>query len=125
MNETDRAICIELEKALEDNKEGRSFIELLYDLGVIAPDLDMNEPSEVTYKRVKEKVGAFIPKNPVEALEKIEMICKEAVRTYDNEEFYEDDCDRFLGESIMAQNVLEVIDELDAYLKSGRRHEEQ
>ena len=23
--------------------------------------------------------------------------CKEAIKTYDNEEFYEDDCDRFLG----------------------------
>lgn len=36
--------------------------------------------------------------------------CKEAVRTYDNEEFYEDDCDRFFGESAMAQEILELFE---------------
>ena len=36
--------------------------------------------------------------------------CNEAVRTYDNEEFYEDDCDRFLGESAFAQEILELFE---------------
>ena len=36
--------------------------------------------------------------------------CNEAISTYDNEEFYEDDCDRFLGESAMAQEILELFE---------------
>lgn len=36
--------------------------------------------------------------------------CKEAISTYDNEEFYEDDCDYYLGQSHMAQEILELFE---------------
>ena len=34
--------------------------------------------------------------------------CKDAIKTYDNDEFYEDDCDYYLGQSHMAQEILEL-----------------
>ena len=36
--------------------------------------------------------------------------CYETIKTYDNEEFYEDDKDTFCGESIMAQRILEMFE---------------
>lgn len=36
--------------------------------------------------------------------------CKEAIKTYDNEEFYEDEADIFMGESNMASNILDMFD---------------
>ena len=46
-----------------------------------------------------------------ELIKKIREECSEAVRTYEQEEFYEDDCDRFMGESCIAQRVLEIIED--------------
>lgn len=46
-----------------------------------------------------------------ELIEKIKAECQEAIDTYDKEEFYEDDCDKFMGESFMAQRILDLIEE--------------
>lgn len=46
-----------------------------------------------------------------ELIEKIIRECQEAIDTYDKEQFYEDDCDKFLGESFMAQRILDLIQE--------------
>lgn len=116
MKEIDRDICLELEKAIEENQD-KSFVELLYELGVIAPEMSTDEASEITYKRMKDKIKEIVPKSPIDCLRRIEKICKNAIDTYDNEEFYEDDADKFLGESMMAQTVLDVIDQYEAYLK--------
>ena len=43
-------------------------------------------------------------------LKQIVEKCKNAIKTYENEEFYEDDCDRFLGECSMARDVLDILD---------------
>ena len=114
MKEIDRAICLELEKALSEN-EDKSFVELLYDLGIIAPDLDMNESSESTYERVKASIKIPIPKTAEECLNSIKDMCKAATRVYNNEEFYEDDCDRFMGECIMAERILGVLSQYEAF----------
>ena len=116
MKEIDRDICLELEKAIEENQD-KSFVELLYELGVIAPEMSTDEASEITYERMKDKIKEIVPKSPTDCLRRIEKICKNAVDTYDHEEFYEDDADKFLGESMMAQTVLDVIDQYEAYLK--------
>ena len=114
MKEVDRAICLELEKALSES-EDKSFVEILYELGVIDANLDMNESSDSTWERMSKKLSNAVPKTPLECISVVEKICDEAVRTYDNEEFYEDDCDRFLGESILAQRVLDIIGQFRAY----------
>ena len=44
-------------------------------------------------------------------INKIKAECEEAINTYDREQFYEDDCDKFLGESFMAQRILDLIKE--------------
>lgn len=44
-------------------------------------------------------------------IEKIKKECQEAIDTYDKEQFYEDDCDIFKGEAIMANRILELIKE--------------
>lgn len=36
--------------------------------------------------------------------------CKKAIKTYDNEEFYEDDADIFMGESNMASTILDIFE---------------
>ena len=46
-----------------------------------------------------------------ELIEKIIQECQEAIDTYDKEQFYEDDCDKFMGESFMAQRILDLIKE--------------
>lgn len=46
-----------------------------------------------------------------ELIEKIIQECQEAIDTYDKEQFYEDDCDKFMGESFMAQRILDLIQE--------------
>ena len=46
-----------------------------------------------------------------ELIEKIKAECQEAIDTYVREQFYEDDCDKFLGESFMAQRILDLIEE--------------
>ena len=44
-------------------------------------------------------------------INKIKTECQEAIDTYDREQFYEDDCDEFMGESLMAQRILDLIEE--------------
>lgn len=39
----------------------------------------------------------------------IKSICQKAVNIYNNNEFYEDDSDKFLGECNIAQQILEVL----------------
>ena len=46
-----------------------------------------------------------------ELIEKIKAECQEAIYTYDKEQFYEDDCDKFLGESFIAQRIIDLIQE--------------
>lgn len=46
-----------------------------------------------------------------ELINKIIRECQEAIDTYDKEQFYEDDCDKFMGESFMAQRILDLIQE--------------
>ena len=46
-------------------------------------------------------------------IEKIKAECQEAIDTYNKEQFYEDDCDKFLGESFMAQRILDLISEVE------------
>lgn len=43
-------------------------------------------------------------------LKQIVEKCEKAIKTYENEEFYEDDCDRFLGECSMARDILDLLD---------------
>ena len=43
-------------------------------------------------------------------LKQIVEKCENAIKTYENEEFYEDDCDRFLGECSMARDILDLLD---------------
>lgn len=114
MKEVNRAICLALEQLLSE-EEDKNFVEALYDLGVIEANLSPDEDSEVTWKRVKENTEDPVPRTEKECLEAIHKICAEAVRVYDNEEFYEDDCDRFMGESIIAQNIIEIINKFEAY----------
>ena len=125
MKEVDRAICLEVEKALTECGEDKSFVEILYDLGVIAPEMETDEASEITYDRVKEKVGTVIPKTPIDCIKQIEMVCHEAIDAYDREEFYEDDCDSFMGESMMAEKILEIIGQFDAFVKMVAQDEKQ
>ena len=124
MREVDRAICLEIEKALCEYKD-KSFIELLYELEVISPELNVNEDSEITYARIKKKIENVIPITAEECLNAIKKACEQAVRIYDNEEFYEDDCDRFLGESTMAQKVLELICSYESFQEMGKIDEKQ
>ena len=124
MLDINRAICLEVERALEEStNKNKTFIETLYELGIISPNLDMNESSETTYGRMKERIVEVVPKTPIECLRQIERICNDAIRTYDNEEFFEDDCERFMGESIMAQNVIEIIAQVDSFVKMLEEHE--
>ena len=34
--------------------------------------------------------------------------CQEAMRVYDQTEYFEDDCDKFMGESFMAERILDM-----------------
>lgn len=43
-------------------------------------------------------------------LKQIVEKCEKAINTYDNGEYYEDDVDTFMGESIMAQSILDLLD---------------
>ena len=42
-------------------------------------------------------------------IEEIRKKCEDAIETYARDEFYEDDCDIFLGESNMASIILDLI----------------
>lgn len=44
-----------------------------------------------------------------ELIERIIRECQEAMETYDKEQFYEDDCDIFEGEAIMANRIMTII----------------
>ena len=44
-------------------------------------------------------------------INKIKAECQEAIDTYDKEQFYEDDCDIFEGEAIMANRIMQLIQE--------------
>ena len=46
-----------------------------------------------------------------ELIEKLKAECQEAIDTYDKEQFYEDDCDIFEGEAIMANRIMQLIKE--------------
>lgn len=46
-----------------------------------------------------------------ELIEKLKAECQEAIDTYDKEQFYEDDCDIFKGEAIMANRIMQLIKE--------------
>ena len=46
-----------------------------------------------------------------ELIEQIKAECQEAIDTYDKEQFYEDDCDIFKGEAIMANRIMQLIQE--------------
>lgn len=46
-----------------------------------------------------------------ELIEKIKAECQEAIDTYDREQFYEDDCDIFEGEAIMANRIITMLRE--------------
>ena len=46
-----------------------------------------------------------------ELIEKIKAECQEAIDTYDKERFYEDDCDIFKGEAIMANRIMQLVQE--------------
>ena len=97
------------------------FIQGLWALGVISAEGEdkFYEESEDTFKTIKkffaEALGQPIPCNLQEACAMIKEKCKEAIRIYDNEEFYEDDCDRFLGESAMAEEILEILDNYETF----------
>ena len=44
-----------------------------------------------------------------EMIERLKAECQEAMETYDKEQFYEDDCDIFEGEAIMANRIMTII----------------
>lgn len=44
-------------------------------------------------------------------INKIKAECQEAIDTYDKGQFYEDDCDIFKGEAIMANRIMQLIQE--------------
>lgn len=62
---------------------------------------------------VVNKIGKEQVWYEAELIEKIKAECEEAINTYDREEFYEDDCDKFLGESFMAEKILDLIQEFE------------
>ena len=111
MKQANKIILEALELKLEA-EEDIEFIEALYELKIVGEHNNW-EPSEETVERL-EKVLAeedSYPKTESECLERIEKVCQEAEQTYDNENFYEDDVDTFMGEASMARDVLEIIDQ--------------
>lgn len=42
-------------------------------------------------------------------INQIKEMCEQAIKNYDNEQFYDDDADIFMGESIMANRILNMI----------------
>ena len=46
-----------------------------------------------------------------ELIERIVRECQEAIDIYEKEQFYEDDCDIFEGEAIMANTIMQLIQE--------------
>ena len=110
-------IITAIENKIEANK-GSTFMEILWDLGIAGTPEDCYEDSEDTLSRMNKKLAEKnYPKSYEECLEQIKKVCDEAIKSYDNEEFYEDDCDKFLGESNMAQNVMEIIDNYEEYTR--------
>ena len=103
-----------LDKFFTQNPHMR-FIQGLWSLGIIERDKDdFYEESRETLEQAREIIalGKRI-KRPCTLEEACAMIrekCNEAIGIYDNEEFYEDDCDLFLGEKSMAETVLEILD---------------
>lgn len=103
-----------LDKFFTKNPNMR-FIQGLWSLGIIERDKDdFYEESRETLEQAKEilALGESIkcPCTLEEACAMIREKCEEAIGIYDNEEFYEDDCDLFLGEKSMAETVLEILD---------------
>ena len=91
--------------------EGIEFIEALWDLGIVPEDQVAWVSSEEILSNVNKaiKEEEKYPKSEAECLQEIEEICKEAKAIYDNDNFFEDDRDRFMGEASIAEDVLEVI----------------
>lgn len=46
-------------------------------------------------------------------INQIKEICEQAINTYNNEQFYDDDADIFMGENIMADRILNIISSKD------------
>ena len=46
-------------------------------------------------------------------INQIKEMCEQAIKNYDNEQFYDDDADIFMGESIMANRILNMISSKD------------
>lgn len=46
-------------------------------------------------------------------INQIKEMCEQAIKNYDNEQFYDDDADIFMGESIMANRILNIISSKD------------
>ena len=118
-------ILTAIENKIEANKDW-SFMSVLYDLDIIDESEVCYEESDVTLGRMNKALSEKnYPKSKEECLEQIKAVCKEAVENYDQEKFFEDDRDRFLGESCMAQNVQEIIDNFEEYQRMSAYIESQ
>ena len=55
--------------------------------------------------------GKYCMEVPVERclIKKIVKECEKSVNSYNNQEFFDDDADIFMGESLMAQRILYLI----------------
>ena len=114
---TTRQDCnLEIVSRLEDfftddkNKDLR-FIQGLWALGIIEAEEEdkFYEESVKTLAKIEKKLKGDLPCTEGELLDIIRKKCEEAIKTYSNNEFYEDDCDLFLGESNMAEIILDVV----------------
>ena len=99
------------------------FVQGLWALNIVERDKDKfhEESGETLIKAKKalaDALGKPLPCTLEEVCDIIKKKCEEAIKTYDNEEFYEDDCDMFLGEKSMAEDILEVLENYDLVKKA-------
>ena len=93
----------------DDKNKDLRFIQGLWALGVADGSDLFYEESIKTLAKIEKKLKGDLPCTEGELLDIIRKKCEEAIKTYSNNEFYEDDCDLFLGESNMAETILDVV----------------
>lgn len=94
----------------DENKDLR-FIQGLWALGIVNAEGEdkFYEESIKTLAKVEKKLKGDLPCSEEELLDRIREKCEEAIRAYSRNEFFEDDCDLFLGESNMAETILDIV----------------
>lgn len=108
----------------DDKNKDIRFIQGLWILGIADGNDLFHEESLKTLAKIEKKLKGNLPCTEQECLDKIREKCEEAIKTYANEEFYEDDCDQFLGESNMAETILDIVNGYEL-MKGLRAHESE